>query len=47
MSKIFHTDEAVKPILDLVGGTDMGRVKGVREGNVEDETEEGGSSSKE
>ncbi|KAF8542340.1 hypothetical protein BDD12DRAFT_908026 [Trichophaea hybrida] len=47
MSQDFDTDEAVEPMLDFLFGTDVGRVTGVREEDVEEEAEEGGSSSKE
>jgi hypothetical protein len=42
MSQVFDTDEAVEPMLDFLLSTDVGRVTG-----VEEEAEEGGSSSEE
>ena len=45
MSQVFDTDEAVKPVLEFLADTDVGRVTGVREGDDNAEAEEDGSSS--
>ncbi|KAF8533320.1 hypothetical protein BDD12DRAFT_984524 [Trichophaea hybrida] len=47
MSQVFDTDEAVKPMLEFLLGTEVGGVTGVREGDDVEEAEEGGSSSEE
>jgi hypothetical protein len=45
MSQVFDTDEVVEPMLDFLCGTDLEKVMGIRDGDVESEAEEGGSSS--
>jgi hypothetical protein len=47
LSQVFDRDEAVKPILESVFGTDVGNVRGIMDGDVREEAEQGGSSSEE
>jgi hypothetical protein len=47
MSQVFNTDEATELVLEFLGGTEVGRVTGVRGGGEEEGTEVGGNSSKE
>jgi hypothetical protein len=35
MSQVFDTDEAVKPVLEFLADTDVGRVMGVKKGTIQ------------
>ena len=45
ISQVFDNEEAIKPVLEFLADTDMEKVIGIREKEVDTEAEEGGNSS--